>query len=371
MRLHGPMAVRVNIDLDRALAWRLRRQHLTDGASAAVDVVRRLGATMNWSGDLELAVGRRLLHPSRDEVSSALAAGRLIRTWSFRGAVHLMEPKSAVNYLALRCAGRQWELPSWVSYYSLDAEGWVELRRTVREVLEAGPLTPGELGAEIARLPGLRHLRDFFDAKDTTFLKPFAWQGDLVLGPGGEGGLTLQAAPASISERPPLEVAGRTVIIDYLGAYGPATTANLQYWLGEGLSAGRRRIAGWLADMSDELVEVDVDGERRWLLAEHVADVMAAAITDEVQLLPGHDQWVMGPGTGDTAVVPASGRRDAGRGAPLVIVNGRASGTWKALPDELQVTWFPGEPGAPGGELAAETHRLSQLLGRQLAVVES
>lgn len=364
------MAVRMKVDPGRALAWRLGRQYLVEGAVSAEDVVRRLGATVTWSGDPELAVGRRLRAAEPGMVARALEEGRLIRTWSFRGAVHLMEPSTAMNYLVLRCAGRQWELPSWVSRYRLDAAEWPGLRRAVREVLEDGPLTPRELGTEVAKLPRFRHLGDHFDAKNTTFLKPFAWQGDFVIGPGGEGELTLQSAPAPHAERPSLDEAGHAAIMDYFGAYGPASSANLQYWLGEGLSAGRRRIAGWLEDQSDQLVELDVGGEQRWHLADQLADLEAVAPTDGVHLLPGYDQWVMGPGTADRAIVGAAGRRDAGRGAPLVVVNGRASGTWKATRDELRVTWFQGGSGAPAAGLAAEIRRLSALLGRGLAVGE-
>ena len=49
-------------------------------------------------------------------------------------------------YLALRSAGRQWELPSWVEYYRLGPADWPDFRAAVREALSDGPLTVAELG---------------------------------------------------------------------------------------------------------------------------------------------------------------------------------------------------------------------------------
>lgn len=358
------MAVRMKVDPGQALAWRLGRQYLVEGAASAENVVRRLGAIVTWSGGPELAVGRRLRAAEPGMVARALAEARLIRTWSFRGAVHLMEPSSAAKYLLVRCAGRQWELPSWAAYYRLNPADWTVLRRAVRGVLEAGPLTPRQLGSEISALPRFRHLEGFFAGKNVTLLKPFAWQGDLVIGPGGDGQLTLQAAPAALRERPSLDEAGRAVVLDYLAAYGPAGSANLQYWLGGGLSAGRRRIAQWIEDVAGELVEIDVGGELRWHLDRYVPELHDIAPAAGVLLLPGHDQWVMGPGTADPAILPSTGRRGAGRGAPLVVVDGRVRGTWKLAADDIRVSLFPGETKPSATALAAEADRLFSLLGR-------
>jgi hypothetical protein len=49
-------------------------------------------------------------------LSRALAGGRIIKTFAFRGATHLLVPEDGGAYLALRAAGRVWELPSWQSF---------------------------------------------------------------------------------------------------------------------------------------------------------------------------------------------------------------------------------------------------------------
>ena len=47
----------------------------------------------------------------------------MIKAFAFRGSMHYLSPEDGGIYLALRSAGRQWELPSWVDYYRLTAVG--------------------------------------------------------------------------------------------------------------------------------------------------------------------------------------------------------------------------------------------------------
>ena len=79
--------------------------------------------------------------------------GRIIKTYAFRGATHLLTPEDGGAYLA---AGRQPDVgqPNWQSFYGLTPEDWPSLRKVVREALTDGPMTRDELGA--ASPPGAR-----------------------------------------------------------------------------------------------------------------------------------------------------------------------------------------------------------------------
>ena len=92
-----------------------------------------------------------------------------------------------------------------------------------------------------------------------------------------------------------------------------------------------------------------------------------------VRLLPGFDQWVLGPGTADGHVVP-SGRRaavskQAGWIAPVVVVGGVVSGTWELDGDQARVAWFREAGRPPRVALGAEVVRWSTILGRDLRAV--
>lgn len=349
------------------------RQHLLEpvGSEPVAGVVRRLGAipTMDEAA-AELAVRTRRQRSRPGEVARALAEGRIIKTYSFRGAVHLMTPEDGGAYLALRAAGRQWELRSWQEYYELAPSDWPGLREAVREALSGGPLTLAELGASVTRKAAYRHLRPVFDDGAGTLIKPLCWQGDMSFGPPRDGRATFQR----LDDNPrwagvwDLDEAGPHAIASYFRAYGPATHDHIHHWLGEGLSAGRKRLQSWVAGLEHRLVAVDVDGEPAYVLGEDVDELLTTQATDSLRLLPGHDQWVMGPGTKDVHVVPPARRTPVTRKANLVVVGGVVTGTWSTRGEEVVVTWFSENGKPPRKALEKECSRLATILGRPLQV---
>src|SRR5690606_26416885 len=104
------------------------------------------------------------LRPQPGDVARAVAAGELVRTFAFRGAVHLATPEGAGVYLALRASSRMWELPSWQTFYGLAPADWPAFRQAVRDALAGGPLTPSALGAVLTSQPAYRHLETVFAA---------------------------------------------------------------------------------------------------------------------------------------------------------------------------------------------------------------
>ena len=358
----------------QALAWRLRRHLLgPPGTGTVDDVVGLLGAVVAKDlGAAELGLRLRLEHSEPGDLAAALTDGRLVKTYAFRGATHLMTPDQAAVHLVLRTASRMWELPSWQEYYGLAPDDWPALRETVAEALAAGPLTRAELADAVAATPRFAQLHASIARGNDTLLKPLAWQGVLCFGPERGGRVTFASLEANPRwpGLPELEDAGPRAVRAYLRAYGPATPERVHYWLGEGLGAGRRRVQGWLAGL-DGVTTVDVEGESAAVLTEDLDDLHAAAPTDAVRLLPGHDQWVLGPGTADPHVVPPARRPAVTGGANLVVAGGVVSGTWSIRADDVTVTW-PVDAGAPPTPaLEAEVARLAELLQRPLrATVE-
>lgn len=365
----------MDVSLSQAMAWRRERQFLAAGAPSAGEVVARLCAVPAWLGNPDLAVRRRLATPSPDALTTALDDGDVIRTYAFRGATHLLAAADAGGYLAVRCANRQWELRSWQEHYALRPQDWPALREVVREVVAHGPVRQSDLAARVARTPRFRHLRSALADRSHTLLKPLGWQGDLCFGPAQDGEHTFRSPAASPrwTGLPDLDDAGRRAVLAYLDAYGPATRDNLHYWLVAGLSAGRRRVDGWLGDLADDgVVEVRVDGVAMLHLREHLAPLAAAdPEPDATVLLPGYDQWVLGPGTADPRIVPAAHRPVVTRGANVVVRAGRVAGTWKVAGNHLAVSWFADAARPPRAEVGAEVERLSGLLDRPLTLIVS
>ncbi|WP_344150064.1 DNA glycosylase AlkZ-like family protein [Nocardioides koreensis] len=358
-----------SVTWSQALAWRSERQLLAPvGSESVAEVVRRLGAVLAMDESLaELAVRTRRTSSRAGELADALADGTVIKAFAFRGSMHYLSPAEGGIYLALRSAGRQWELPSWVEYYGLAPSDWPDFRAAVREALTDGPLTVSELGEALAEHRGYRHLKPVFDEGAGTLIKPLTWQGDMSFARSRGGQRTFQRL--DLNPRwpgvPHLDDAGPRAIRAYLRTYGPATFDHVHYWLGNGLSAGRRRVDRWLSETRDELVAVDVEGTTAYVVEKDVDSLMAARPSSAVRFLPGHDQWVMGPGTKDVHVTPPSRRELVTRKANLVIVGGVVCGTWALKGEELTVRWLD-ERRRPDHEIRQESARLADILGREL-----
>jgi hypothetical protein len=359
----------------QALGWRMHRQLLDPiGSVSAVEVVRRLGGVQaQVASSAELKVRVRRAQSRAGDVGRALADGRLIKTWAMRGSLHLLTPEEGGAFLSMLAAGRSWELPSWQRYFGMQARHRDRMRAVVREALAGPALTREELIAAIVGERELSHLGDELRSGWGTLFKPLAFQGDLCYGP-SQGNRVTFTRPDRASSRwagvPDPDEAAPIVIRAYLAAYGPATTENLRNWLARG-RVNIRRMRAWVAAMGDQLTQVEVDGEPAWIRTEDADELAAARPSTRVRLLPGFDEYVLGPGTDDGRVVAARRRsavsRVAGWISPVVVARGTVAGTWELDGQALRVSWFREAGRVPQRAIRAEVARLSEILGRELS----
>lgn len=340
----------------------------TSTATDAVDVVERVLAVRGWPDRVaELAVAARVPRSEPTGLARALEQGELIRTYAFRGGAYLLRPDDAAALHAVRTCTRVWETDRYQRQAGFSMQDWAPFRELVREALAPGPLTRSEIAARLRGDPRLRHLADAaLGGGADTLYKPLHWWGEICFGPARDREATFQLVPAAARRPvPDLDDAGREAVRRYLRGYGPASTENVEYWLAKGLSAPRRRVAGWLADL--ESVAVEVDGVRRHLLEADLEAVRATEPTDTVRLLPGYDPWVLGAGTADGLVVPTARRAPVTRGSDVVVRGGLVSGTWRARDEVVAVTWFSEAGAPPTAALEEEARRL----GRARVTIES
>ena len=346
-------------------------RHLLDpvGSASVADVVRRLGAVLSMDESLaELAVRTRSTTSRAGDLAQALADGSVIKAFAFRGSMHYLSPEDGGIYLALRSAGRQWELPSWVDYYRLAPSDWPDFRAAVREALSDGPLTVAELGDALTKHTRIPHLRAGLRRGRGHADQAADVAGGHELRPAADGQHTFQRLDTNPrwAGIPDLDDAGPRAVTAYLRTYGPATLEHVHYWLGNGLSAGRRRLDRWIGGLGDQLAAVDVegtDGVRR--ARGRPVPARQRRRRRPCGSFPGHDQWVMGPGTKDVHVTPPPLRDAMTRKANPLIVGGVVRGTWTRKGDELTVSWLD-ERRRPDEAIEQEAARLAGLLGTDL-----
>ena len=359
---------------ERVLGWRLTRQHLdpVDGGSA-VQITRRLcGIQAQVPSAAALAIAVRQAQPDLNAVSRALAARTLVRTWAMRGTLHLLPADQVADVLSLLAAARTWEKGAWQRSFA-STEQIETLSGAVSEALADGSaLTREKLVERVLAVTGDEAVAEHLRSGWSAVLKPLAWQGLLFQGLSGDNRVTFVRPDRWLSDWPglpdPEQAAGR-VIERYLGAFGPATPEAFDQWLLRGATP-RATLHRWFARLGERITAVDVEGSPGYLRTEDLDDLDAVRPHPVVRLLPGFDQYVLGPGTRDPQVVPAQYRSEVSRAAgwiaPVIVHNGRVSGTWSAQSGRPDLAFF--EPAAQPGSgpalelLEAEVDRLSKLL---------
>jgi hypothetical protein len=368
--------VTATVTWDQALAWRMRRHYLDPiGDRPVPAVVRRLcGVQAQVASTAELCVRVRRTKSKAGDVARALKDGRIIKTWAMRGTLHLLTPEEAGYFLSLLASRRMWDLPSWQRYFRITPKLMDLYRDVARDALDRRVLTREQLIAAVTARRGLAHFDEHLRSGWGSLLKPLAWQGELCFGP-SQGNRVTFTSPRAASSRwagvPEADDAAPLAIAAYLRAYGPATVDSFGMWLAGGWS-GKGRLKRWFEALGPRLAEVDVGGERRYILAEDLDELMSTKPTRQVRLLPGFDQFVMGAGTKDGHVVPARRRtavsKQSGWIAPVVLAGGVVKGTWQLSGDRILVAWFKEAGPVQRTGLRAEAERLSAIIGRELRI---
>jgi hypothetical protein len=292
-----------------------------------------------------LSAMARMVHPSVEAVEQALYADRsLIRHHGMRRTlwvatppvVRLMHAAATRDLLATeRRRTGQLLAASGVA----DPELWLAEaeKQVLADLREHGPSTAREIGQ---RAEGLRQRLQLAPGKayaavqsaHTRVLYILGFAGQMLRGrpsswingayryvdaetwlPGGLGDLDPQAAAAELAAR-------------WLQRFGPATTADLQWWMGWTM----RRTKQALADCG--AVEVELDSDPGWLAAD---DPHLGPIEAWVAVLPGLDPTIMGWKQRDW-YLPVTSREvfdSAGNGGPSLWVDGRVVGAWAQTRD--------------------------------------
>ncbi len=296
-----------------------------------------------------IALWARLRQLTVEDVEQALVQKRsIIKTWSLRGALHLHRASDFSVVVGGLMPKRLLREQQWIHRAGLKEE---ETTRIVLNALNDGPLTRARLSDSLNKKLGAwtRNWRDggwgvkkVGSSLAWHLVEPAMARGLVCFGPTDGQEVTFvrvdQWIPGS-SRIPPENEAEEELVRRYLHAFGPGDAKDFRAWAGGYL----RRIRAALERLTDELVEVDSDGHRGYLLKKDLPNLERADVDrGVVRLLPSFDPFMQGHHYRGHLVDQARYRevyKDAGWLAPVVLLDGRVAGTWSyhRRPGKLEV----------------------------------
>lgn len=266
------------------------------------------------------SLGLRQQQSSEAQVEGAVAEGRILRSWLFRGTLHLVCAADLPWLLALLSpriiAGnarryRELELDEATLARSSDllgealADGRQAYRAKLLTLLEsAGISTAGQRG--------------FYMLQHASLL------GLLCQGP-PRGPQNLFRRVEGTSPALSREEALALLALRYFSSRGPATLADFVWW--SGLPTGDARLG--LEGAASQLIEARIDGETYWQAESSIEAAPAAGFF----LLPGFDEFLLAYRNRSAVLDPAHAQRITpganGVFHPYLVIDGRVRGLWR------------------------------------------
>lgn len=303
------------------------------------------------------AVGLRTPGTTAAEVAAAHERADVVRSWPFRGTLHVVRPDDLVWLLELTgergrraAAGRHRRL-------GLEPADFDRAAAIARERLSGTRATRAELLAAFTA-GGI----DVAGQRGPHLLGDTAQRGLTVVTGRDEWALLEEVAtdPPGFDETTALRELARR----YLQSHGPATERDLAWWS----SLPVTRVRAGIEAARDELESIELDGVTYW---------MAAGLEpngDGVHLLPAFDEYLLGytdrsaplAGRDPDLVVPGGN----GVFRPILVARGDVVGVWRRTtgPKKVTVSAQPFEPQSAATMRALEraARRYAEFLGLPL-----
>jgi len=328
----------------RLRGYRLAAQRLTT-ATAAADAAEAARAVVGVQAQDVRAAGLALSSRVPGLRRADVDRSGLVRTWTVRGTVHLIDPGD-LPWLDAVLGPRNRERFDAEMRKRGDYETAAGMLDDLVAVLAERPVDRAGLLVELARRghPALGQ-------RSVNVLMPWAAAQGLVAGLADGRYLAARPPPAVDAD-----LALATLARRYLAGYGPAAAADLAWWSGLPLTTARRALAA--------LEHTETAGG---LLALPGTFDGAPPPAPPALLLAAFDTTMLGWRAREPLVAAADDRHvqhGGGMLRPVVLIDGRAAGIWSLRPraggPRVTIDWFGRPADSPG--LRAEIARVEVFL---------
>jgi hypothetical protein len=313
-------------DQNTIATTRLRNHSLLTAKFATpADAVRALGALQGQDfPGVKWSIAQRC-SATVTEVDAAFDSAQLVRSWPFRGTLHVVAAEDLCWMIDLTAQRTLQGLVGRHRQLGLDSETFVAARRTAERVLGGG--------RRLSRDEFLRALNTAGIATDGqrgAHLLLVLCQRKLVcFGPTNGTGQSVVLLEEWIGNptKPEPEHAVALLAERYFRSHGPATLADFVWWSKLKIVEARAGIAA-----ADGLRRVTLAGEDYWLAAELDLETPILPVP-RVILLSGFDEYLLGYRDRSAVLAPEHSDRivPGGNGMffPTIVSKGRVIGTWR------------------------------------------
>ncbi len=355
------------MDLHRLRSERLRSHRLTAPAANVVDAAAHMTATQAqefWGGRWALASRTRARSPLT-EVDAEFDRGRLIRSWTQRGTLHIVRPADLSWLLAVTGARQEKQYAGPLRNAAVTASTLTDAERAVRAALAGGNRLTRREFAEVLQAAGIEtsgmrgnHILVLMCLRQVTCLGPVVPRGDA---PTRDQYVVLAEDWIAEAAQPDDPLA--EMFVRYIASHGPAGIADFRWWAGLPLGMARTAREG----AGDRVTEIE---EGLFVAAgvrprrSHAPDVLALPPFEEYYLSYA-DRSVPCPPETQAIVGPSA----QGFVRPVLLADGEIIGAWshslavgRHTEQPVAELFTPGA--APASAVSAALARYTRFLAR-------
>lgn len=320
------------MDLDLLRDARLRAHQLSDPATDVTAAARQMTATQAqefWGGRWAVAL-RAQGEPTLRDVDAAFERGEIVRSWTQRGTVHIIDPRDLEWMLSVTAARQDRQAAGIHRSLEIDNDQLAHAERATRAALRGGNrLTRPEFAAALEGA-GV----DTSGMRGNMILTALCRRRVCVLGPvvPREGAPTreqyLVATDEWIADATTPADPLAEFLVRYLRAHGPAGLADFRWWAGLPLGLARAALEG----AGERVTEIE---EGAFVETYVEGDAPAAYVpqADPVLALPPFDEYYLSYADRTAICTPEQARTIGpsvnGAVQPVLIADGVVVGRWK------------------------------------------